>query len=1043
MAAASDVESDKLNFILKILAEAGLGDDRMRTDQISSTQRTKRIFRTPEKHITAQLYGSAAEGLKRKEFNDWGDHDIMIFPESDDLIIHDELLEYSLENPLHVKIKGGDHPVLQSCLVEGTEYVATSALKNFHPEIFGYLSAVFIEILCCLIQTLSRNEFSSLLHCTPVINSPTSPALTANFGYNAIDTMLEHFFKLKDQPLNLPIINAAEIEFIVVAICLCAGVPYTTQVTEILDAFSQFWNEMVLSLRKINMFTLLQAARFKRVFPTRSARFQEVITLVMDIIDNTMHNDAQLLVTPEESDEEQNRRYINNSAKQQNCDVDQMLKNFKAFSLMSDDFVFVNFKARLRELIKRHLQEEAVHNQQIGTPTKHDEEQRDIDSPDCPGVSLEIFSEIGGSLDKLVTRLHDIKNESNTEREPLEQMEMVASKDPPSNPNGKEEEDEKKALASKRIENRILRHVLGIGTGPMGAQIREREFRGIENEQSHEGMKWAVDFVPAFRSRGWPKVAREWVKRQRKWPSPHKVNKVIQEGFHLVVKPPKNNDHPECDFRISFSHAEYLLSQEMNDIQRECYLCLKRYHRAYLSTQPKTLVSFHLKNIFLQTLEETDGEMWTESNRAECMMRLLGNLLTALTKKDLPHYFVQSYNLFGEDYIENPKILESLAWKVEQILGDPMKFSEQLVQEEDNGIKSVISAIWNVAEKCILSKIVPSSQSTLSAKPAKETSHEKIEEATVKSNDDTRLKNNEATVPSLPTEANDLKDIYQSDNEHLVDMAVNDAKCRLEPLVHRFFVEKFREFARKCNISAEALPEFFNVSWPEVFAKPAKETRQEKIEEVPIKGNDDTQLKSDKATAPSLPTKATQGSNVIIEGYRYHDLKDIYQEVTKQLVDMAFNDAECRLETLDPLDRSLVVNLREFARKHNIPVEALPDFFNANWSEVIYLKIWSSTEPDLWRRMLVAIQGLLEHMKYLFKQDDFREAKNKEAVDAFYLRVLDPATENPLDLNHIIPPGILLDCLQKFFGKVFQLLYGQLFASPQKLANNMNEIPLD
>ena len=160
------------------------------------------------------------------------------------------------------------------------------------------------------------------------------------------------------------------------------------------------------------------------------------------------------------------------------------------------------------------------------------------------------------------------------------------------------------------------------------------------------------------------------------------VEKVIHDGFHLVVKPPKNGGNPDFDFRISFSHAEYLLSQEMNQVQRECYVCLKKYHAAFFASNPKGLVTFHLKNLFLQTIEETGAEMWTESNRTECMMKLFANLLDALRQKKLPHFFVRSYNLFCIDYIESSEILESLAEKVEQIIESPMQFAKKLILAE-------------------------------------------------------------------------------------------------------------------------------------------------------------------------------------------------------------------------------------------------------------------------------------------------------------------------------------------------------------------------
>ena len=126
----------------------------------------------------------------------------------------------------------------------------------------------------------------------------------------------------------------------------------------------------------------------------------------------------------------------------------------------------------------------------------------------------------------------------------------------------------------------------------------------------------------------------------------------------------------------------------MNDIHRECYLCLKKYHTAFLSTESKGLVTFHLKNLFLRTIEETSVEMWTEHNRASCIIKLLGNLLDALRKKYLPHYFVTSYNLFCYDYIESNCILETLTGNVDQIIENPIQFAEKLVDEHTTVLHS-------------------------------------------------------------------------------------------------------------------------------------------------------------------------------------------------------------------------------------------------------------------------------------------------------------------------------------------------------------------
>jgi len=64
-----------------------------------------------------------------------------------------------------------------------------------------------------------------------------------------------------------------------------------------------------------------------------------------------------------------------------------------------------------------------------------------------------------------------------------------------------------------------LEHLLGTGSKTKEGTAESKDYKRKEG----------VDLVPALRSHGWPKVAREWIKRDRKWPSPEIVDKVIQE----------------------------------------------------------------------------------------------------------------------------------------------------------------------------------------------------------------------------------------------------------------------------------------------------------------------------------------------------------------------------------------------------------------------------------------------------------------------------------------------------------------------------------
>ena len=148
---------------------------------------SKDLEKYSENGIRFRPYGSAAEELKCIEPDDVGDVDIVIYPDSNNLMIHDELIEYLPENPMHVRIKGVDHPVLKSCLVQDTEYVATLALKTFHPAIYGRSvpGAVDMIILATAapLMIMMNPELSSLLQSTYHLkDKEASPALSFSFS---------------------------------------------------------------------------------------------------------------------------------------------------------------------------------------------------------------------------------------------------------------------------------------------------------------------------------------------------------------------------------------------------------------------------------------------------------------------------------------------------------------------------------------------------------------------------------------------------------------------------------------------------------------------------------------------------------------------------------------------------------------------------------------------------------------------------------------------------------------------------------------------
>ncbi|XP_020626019.1 uncharacterized protein LOC110063385 [Orbicella faveolata] len=992
MASNGELKTGDLNFIFKALAQRGK-EGKLHKEynenytrvflQLLSFQLNKTGNR-----VILQAYGSAAEDLKCHERHDLGDMDIMIFPNSDNLTIHEELLEYSLENPLHVRIKGCDHPVLQCCLVEDSGYVATSALKNFHPAIFGSEAPCIVDITNRVFETFLREEFSPIV-TGGLSNHYGSPAITLNLS-RALAITGEQRKIMQNQALNFPFsLGAADVEWMTSMMCRFKGIDYTRQHAELVKY-------MMCERDPISHFQKLS------VTPHENLDSDEKTGRRRRSIGSQLRNETEHCVTIETNDEHRERDLRNSSLASvpsndgpyviatkhcASCDGYQspleLQSTSSRFTAVSPSLEFSlpslpKPRASVvteSEGTEKHSEEEVEKN---GKQSDLDENQskvarlsltqeKEVNSKALPGSSDCAKEEdaqrererrtrrkrwvdylLGREVETKRTAILD--NESCRQSSPKEQngseglegsnlgkgIKNGDSIHDKNAPNGEEhqmtkkreenstdlahnrdsQEDNESRERERRIQHNLLKHMFGTAKGGQTQKAKVKDTERVES---------GIDFIPALRSCEWPKVAREWIKRERRWPSPDIVKKVIQEGYHLVVKSPKKNGSPDCDFRISFSHAEYLLSQELNDIQRECYRCLKKYHRAYLCTQPKSLVSFHLKNIFLQTIEETGAEMWTERNRAECMIKLLGNLSEALKRKDLRHFFVKSYNLLGVDYVENPEVLESLAGKVVEIMEDPKRFTTQLIQSRE------------------------------------------------------------------------------------------ETKQHERPEVH---------------ISLENFPR----GEPTAFAKTVKCDYQMQPKELSSKSIHDTKHNKKEEVTVSLPPKTVIQRRGSVLEYQYHDLKDLYLDVIKELLHTAFDDADCRLEAMDPLERSLVHNLRELVRSEGFSLEELPGVLESSWQTMGYLRVRLSSEPDMRRRILVAIQGQIEMLKYILEQDDIA-VRNEEAVEAVRNRILDPPAENAFDLSHIIPSDIAIQFAQSALFEFFV---------PRPVEPNLDDdIPLD
>ena len=739
--AGYDEKTQELSLQFESLGEQNDAQKRRVNDQMVVfyflKQFYKGLVKDTENGILFRPYGSVAEGLKCIEPDDVGDVDIVIYPDSSNLMIHEELIEYLPENPMHVRIKGADHPVLKSCLVEDTEYVATSVLKTFHPAIYGCSMTSVVDMIIFAtagpLMMMATPEFepSSLLQSTYQLkNKEASPALTFSFSR-----------PLNRQPNNLFRVYKEGLKSMAHSFCKLTG---TEEHAKVINDISQLTNELYMYLDSKRLITsseilpgfleLYQSYRAK----TLQARFQS--------ISKSQPYDYKTQTKKEVKGEQQSREKNANLFQRTflSCDGKKAHTNTGEFN--SD-----------------------LRNRSTGNPDVLDDRSETKNSGDL--VESHILSQ-------------------------KEQLFVMQKEESPSH------DSQRKKARGKRILNPFFDPVIAESI----TEAREDAIKEAENvtdfEKSLDHAEGGVDIVPAFKAPGWPMVAQEWIRRERKWPSQKVIDQILQQGFHLVVKAPKNGGNLECDFRISFANAEFLLSRELNEVQRECYRCPKKFHRAYLSTKPKSLVSFHLKNLFLQTVEETGAEIWTQSNRVECMMKLFRNLLEALRKRDLRHFFVRSYNLFSVDYIEDLNILEPLVEICEKINENPMQFVTKLTQRQN-------SEQTKKEQNCIPA-LTTKGQSDV---------HEEVSCKGTEKECKEGINQESSLITSF--RYHDLKDIFLSTSKEMTDLAFKDPHRSLQSLhsLEKSIIEDLREIEKYHIIQVADFPKMFDICWNTAYFK--------------------------------------------------------------------------------------------------------------------------------------------------------------------------------------------------------------------------------
>ena len=178
-----------------------------------------------------------------------------------------------------------------------------------------------------------------------------------------------------------------------------------------------------------------------------------------------------------------------------------------------------------------------------------------------------------------------------------------------------------------------------------------------------------ADITLCYHCPEWPTLS-DWPSRPRYWPTLVDAQRMISLGCHLVAKPAPS-DVDQRSWRFSFSLAEVELSKLVPDVARKCFVALKIILKDHLQPVVPEIGSYHIKTIFLNTLEKVPVGFWTDDNIEECLLTLLTELCDALLSLKCPHHWFSFVNLFS-DIREYD--LQRLARKVDRIIKDPAPF---------------------------------------------------------------------------------------------------------------------------------------------------------------------------------------------------------------------------------------------------------------------------------------------------------------------------------------------------------------------------------
>ena len=194
------------------------------------------------------------------------------------------------------------------------------------------------------------------------------------------------------------------------------------------------------------------------------------------------------------------------------------------------------------------------------------------------------------------------------------------------------------------------------------------------------GQRGVKDYVTTLVCSGpHPDLQQEFQLRPRgQWPPTSLIDEIIKLPMLLVLVGHKHSPESRLEARISWSHLEIKLIQELPETLRQGYIAckytLKRFlaaHRGKHGTDDgegrSKLCSYHIKTALLHYLEKRPPLLITSP--FQLFLDLLNELQGYLDVGKLPHYFVLQCNLL-ETVGDNERHIACRA--IRDILSDPL-----------------------------------------------------------------------------------------------------------------------------------------------------------------------------------------------------------------------------------------------------------------------------------------------------------------------------------------------------------------------------------